>query len=279
MATVIEDSLAISEPSPWRQRWVEILAGFGLAFLAGYISARLTVSAGNWNTGLPWERSLMIWVHGSIPPAIDPFMLIFPWFGTNISLIPGIALIVWWLWKRQHAPNDAIRLAVVQLGSYLLNPSLKAMFDRARPTLFERRGWYGWSSYPSGHAIASISVLFTLSIILHRVKGWTWPYYVFIPIMLASLYSRIYLGVHWPTDVFAGIAVGIVWLLVTMWAFRDRKAAPSSRDDLRELGGVHVAATDDSGDALALADGDRLRQQRAHRGGTRRLGEEFRREE
>jgi undecaprenyl-diphosphatase len=221
----------------------------------------------------------MIWVHGSIPPAIDPFMLIFPWFGTNISLIPGIALIVWWLWKRQHAPNDAIRLAVVQLGSYLLNPSLKAMFDRARPTLFERRGWYGWSSYPSGHAIASISVLFTLSIILHRVKGWTWPYYVFIPIMLASLYSRIYLGVHWPTDVFAGIVVGIVWLLATMWAFRDRKAAPSSRDDLRELGGVHVAATDDSGDALALADGDRLRQERAHRGGTRRLGEEFRREE
>src|SRR6476469_2658935 len=209
MATVIEDSLAVSEPSPWRQRWVEILAGFGLAFLAGYVSAKLTVSTGNWNTGLPWERSLMIWIHGSIPPAIDPFMLIFPWFGTNISLIPGIALIVWWLWKRQHAPNDAMRLAVVQLGSYLLNPSLKAMFDRARPDLFARRGWYGWSSYPSGHAIASISVLITL------------------PIMLASLYSRIYLGVHWPTDVFAGMVVGVAWLLVTMWAFRDRKAPAS----------------------------------------------------
>jgi membrane-associated phospholipid phosphatase len=50
---------------------------------------------------------------------------------------------------------------------------------------------------------------------------------VFIPIMLASLYSRIYLGVHWPTDVFAGIVVGIVWLLVTMWAFRDRKVPAS----------------------------------------------------
>jgi membrane-associated phospholipid phosphatase len=274
---MIEDGLAVPATSPWRQRWIEILLGFGLAFLAGYISAKVTVSTGDWNTGLPWERSLMFWIHGSIPPVIDPFMLIFPWFGTNISLIPGIAVIVWWLWKRQHAPNYAMRLAVVQLGSYLLNPSLKAMFDRARPDLFERRGWYGWSSYPSGHAIASISVLITLAIILHRVKGWTWPYYVFIPIMLASLYSRIYLGVHWPTDVFAGMAVGVVWLLVTMWAFRDRKA-PVSRgasEDRREFGGVDIATADDGGNPLTLTHRNSAGEQRADAGRAGRFGEQL----
>jgi membrane-associated phospholipid phosphatase len=204
----------------WRQRWGTIAAGYAVCFLVGVAYAELVSRQGDWNKGLPWERSILLRVHRPMPALFDWVMMICPWFGTNISLIPLIAVLVWWLWRRERRPHYAMRLAVVQVGSYLLNPSLKAMFDRERPTLFERRGWYGWSSFPSGHAIASVSVLLTFAIILHRVKGWTWPYYLFGVIMALSMYSRLYLGVHWPTDVIAGALVGVAWLLVTMYAFR-----------------------------------------------------------
>ena len=209
----------------WRQRWRPILTGYVLTFLIGMAIAEVTRSFGDWNRGYAWERALMIRVHTPLPPALDTLMLVCPWFGTNITLIPAIALICWWLWRKSGKPRLAMRLAIVQIGSYLLNPSLKALFARQRPDMFERRGWYGWSSYPSGHAIASVSVLLTLAIILKQEKGWVWPFYVFVPTVLASMYSRVYLAVHWPTDVIAGAVVGLVWLAVTIFAFRDQPAA------------------------------------------------------
>jgi undecaprenyl-diphosphatase len=202
-----------------------VVAAFALSFLIGTAYARYIQSFGAWDKGLPWERALMVRVHHPLPLLLDKSMLVFQWFGTNITLIPAIALIGWWLWKRERRPHLAVQLLIVQLGSYLLNPSLKALFDRHRPELFEQRGWYGFSSYPSGHAIASISVLFTLATVLHRAKGWTWPYVAAIPIIFASIYSRLYLSVHWPTDIIGGVVVGLTWLAATMYAFRETSGA------------------------------------------------------
>jgi membrane-associated phospholipid phosphatase len=209
---------------PWyRQRWQIIVAGFFAAYVGGVLFAMIVRAQGNWSQGLPWERSLLTAVHPTLPQPLDFLMLVFPWFGTNISLMPVVALGVIWLWVARRRIDLAMWMLVVQLGSWALNPMLKATFDRVRPEMFPKRGWFGWTSFPSGHAIASISVLFTIAIMLHREKGWRWPYALMGIIGAGSAYSRVYLAVHWPTDVVGGLIVGAVWL----WAcYRGFAASP-----------------------------------------------------
>jgi membrane-associated phospholipid phosphatase len=248
MAAITTDELmSTANPAPWsRQRWGTLLVGFALAFGVGVVFALTTRSSGgaHWSHGLPWERALLIRIHTPLPRAIDQLMLVFPWFGTNISLIPAVALICWWLWAKRDRPHLAMRLLVVQLGSYLLNPSLKAMFDRPRPDLFERRGWYGWSSYPSGHAVTAAVLYVTLALVGSRhFKGPAYRHMLValsVAVTLLVAASRVYLGVHYPSDITSGTALGAGWavLLTSVFAYDSERTArlkAAAADHVTEL--------------------------------------------
>ena len=205
----------------WRQRWHTVAAGYAFAFLSGMAFARWLTMYGDWHDGLRWERDLMRALHVPLPGWLDAAIVVMPWFGTNITLLPASVAVIAWLLLRERRDHEAVYVAVVQLGSNSLNPALKFLLERSRPDIIPRRGWYDWAAYPSGHAIASVAVLVTLAIVLHRVKGWRWPARAVVPLLLVSLYSRVYLGVHWPTDVIGGAMIGAVWLAFTYVAFRE----------------------------------------------------------
>ena len=196
------------------------LGGYLLALAAGIAFALALQNAGNWRDGLPWEHDVLRAVNGfRMPVAIDWMLLIVPWFGTNITLLPAV-IVATILLERRGRHALALHLMIMQLGTFTMNPLLKEFFDRPRPALWEMRGQYAWASYPSGHAIASVASLFTIAILLRRERGWGWPFPAAMAMLVITAYSRLYLGVHWPTDVIGGLIMGAIWLAATLIAFR-----------------------------------------------------------
>lgn len=117
-------------------------------------------------------------------------------------------------------------------GGWLLNGVLKEFFGRLRPDVVPHATQVFTPSFPSGHAMMSAIVYLTLGALLARAQ----PrprfkiYFLALAIAITLLVgvSRVYLGVHWPTDVLAGWALGAAWALA-WWLIADRLIARLKR--------------------------------------------------
>lgn len=116
---------------------------------------------------------------------------------------------------KRHA---ALLLVLAVLGGMLLSSLLKAGYDRPRPTLTPHGSYVVSPSFPSGHSMMSAVVYLTVGSLIARLRPnpRVRVYVLLLSALVAIIVgvSRVYLGVHWPTDVLAGWAVGAAWALL-----------------------------------------------------------------
>jgi membrane-associated phospholipid phosphatase len=150
-------------------------------------------------------------------------MLFFTRLGTHNFLIPAnIALIIFFLFIKKHKWYS-IKIPAIALSSLALMFLLKNLFGRQRPDIPLLREVQGLS-FPSGHALMSVTFYGLLIYIIWRTVKRTWLKIVLVTLLLLLIFiigfSRIYLRVHYASDVMAGFATGFLWLVISIWTVR-----------------------------------------------------------
>jgi undecaprenyl-diphosphatase len=139
----------------------------------------------------------------------------------STGLLTFITLAVAGFLALERKTNAALFVLVAVGGGMLLSTGLKMGFDRPRPDLVSHGSIVYTASFPSGHSMLSAVAYLTLGALLARVqpRRLLKLYLLGLAILLTVAVgaSRVYLGVHWPTDVLAGWAIGAAWALFC-WA-------------------------------------------------------------
>lgn len=167
--------------------------------------------------GFRWDAPLMLAIHQLSSPLMDAVVAALTTTGGRLLPVIFVAVAVY-LWHRRQLPA-LVSLVISLGGSLLINTVLKAIFARPRPQVFPPITVENTFSFPSGHTMAAVAFYGLLAVFLwewgHRTiamltAGW-------VPVVAVT---RVYLGVHYPSDVLGALAVGFIWLIVMAWAHR-----------------------------------------------------------
>ena len=191
----------------------------GLGASAAFIAFAAVVAGGA--TQAIDERALR-WFDARRTPSLDEIALEVTALGNGVVLLVLVASVSVFLWETRHRWSVYL-LLIAFVGGHILNDVLKEAFDRPRPTIVEHVDIVSSMSFPSGHAMTSLITYGSVAYLVarlepsSRLRATTWM--LAILLILAIGISRMYLGVHYPSDVFAGFVAGLAWLAFVASAF------------------------------------------------------------
>lgn len=216
-------------PTPTPLFEAAILASLGVAGLALFLFAWLGNEVLQGDTQ-HFDAVIRTWVHRFASPGMTSAMKAISLLGYDIliaELLIAFAAFAWLRWRRA-----AVWLAVAMAGSLALDMTLKYAYHRTRPTAFFGVAPHSYS-FPSGHALCSFCFYGVLAGLLSaRTKSLAWRLVIWIAatvLVIAIGLSRIYLGVHYPSDVIAGYLAAAVWVGTVIVLDHVRKVRKNSR--------------------------------------------------
>ncbi|MEN5187440.1 phosphatase PAP2 family protein [Luteimonas sp. TWI596] len=161
---------------------------------------------------IPFDEPLLLYANQMAREGFDRVFLFFSQIGYARGVVPvDIGLVVLLLALRRW--RDGLFAALATGGSALLNLGTKQLFARDRPSLWASIAPEATYSFPSGHAMGSMTLALVLVLLTWptRARWWTVAaMVVFVPMVGLS---RIYLGVHYPSDILAGWAAASAWVV------------------------------------------------------------------
>ncbi|GJD19991.1 hypothetical protein RIVM261_049470 [Rivularia sp. IAM M-261] len=162
-----------------------------------------------------FDTTFLLWLHQFSNPALDNLMLFITNLGnpTTVVIVAFITLAIL-LWRRYRL--EIMIFILTCLGGVILNTGLKLFFSKPRPQLWNQLITEKSFSFPSGHAIGSMVLYgFIAYLLAFHYPRFSGLIYIVAVILIGAIgLSRLYLGVHWPTDIIAGYGVGFLWLTI-----------------------------------------------------------------
>jgi undecaprenyl-diphosphatase len=206
----------LSKPELSRQlifRWF-----FGFALISGLVAIFTSLAEDVWfREGFAWDAPIILAIHHLSSPVLDTTMRILTQTGESGAIACAGIMIAWFALKRNYL--DAVSIFVSLSGGAALNPLLKILLARPRPSLFPPLVVESGFSFPSGHVVASVAVYGFLAVLLWRQNHRGWAILSGAWVLVVAL-SRIYLGVHYPSDALGAMIFASLWLMV-IFAVRD----------------------------------------------------------
>jgi undecaprenyl-diphosphatase len=198
-----------------------VALALGLAAVWGFAALASRVARGATQR---FDDAILQWINTHSNPTLDSIALQITAVGNGATVAAITLILIAFLWVLKQ--RGAVLLLVMSVvGSDLMQLVLKAAFQRPRPEQFVIQTPFARpvsTSFPSGHATGALALYLVLGYLLTRLGGrgpLHWLATVVFGLLIVAIgLSRMYLGVHYPSDVLAGYLIGFVWVSLCIFA-------------------------------------------------------------